>query len=756
MMRSQRASLAKFLAPEQFAVGLRAGLEAMSHGVEGELCWLEEACLLSGDVENAFNSVDRGAMLEAVAAVSPQLAAAAVAMYDGPTQYRYKGAEGVRVLPTRRGCVQGDPLSMALFCIAIRAPVRWVANAASAAVTGEELGPWAEPGPSALAQVRIRAWVQEARAQEPPRNGVGPHVSVNVKPRFFADDGVWRVPRWLLGRMPALIDMCFAEVGLSMHEAKWEAYAPDGEQGPLSQEELGPLVKVAAGGMVIAGAPVGDVSSMPAAALVVGGESFVSGYLSAVVKRAERMGEALAGLPDVAAAAYPARKIALQLVVDCLKPRFAYFARVTRPEAAKPVAREFDRVVGGVARRIFAWSEEEYEAAVQQVVRRPEDGGVGLLPEARRCCFAYLGSWLDAAQGLAPEVDVFAHAGRGTVLGERLRRAYGQCVAANPKKLPETLVEFLRNAVPEELEAKFRRADGSVRWQALLISGRDAEEAGSWLASASRETKRRLAEMGGAWVFAADVEGCVLTSRIWQIAMRLRFGLDVIPALPEEGQRQCSCQMANKQGGKCLKQLDAKGHHACTCQKESQQLARHSVIVRELGKALRRRGLWVVEERWVDALMEKSVERTEEGFKVKFKEARLDLVVRDGARLFWLDFTCFHPFRGGQNRGARTGRWSLEQREHDKHATYKVKTGGKREVANGRVVPIVANSYAALGQEALGFFRFANSVARRLERRSAEHRLEPFVQSLVVFFVASGVLDAHTAKPDRASAPSGA
>ena len=163
-----------------------------------------------------------------------------------------------------------------------------------------------------------------------------------------------------------------------------------------------------------------------------------------------------------------------------------------------------------------------------------------------------------------------------------------------------------------------------------------------------------------------------------------------------------------------------------------------------------------MEERWVDDLMEKTVERTEEGFKVTFKEARLDLVVRDGARLFWLDFTCFHPFQGGQNRGARTKRWSLEQREHDKHATYKVKAGGTRGVANGRVVPIVANSYAALGQEALGFFRFANSVARRLERRSAEHRLEPFVQSLVVFFVASGVLDAYMAKPDRASAPSGA
>ena len=150
------------------------------------------------------------------------------------------------------------------------------------------------------------------------------------------------------------------------------------------------------------------------------------------------------------------------------------------------------------------------------------------------------------------------------------------------------------------------------------------------------------------------------------------------------------------------------------------------------------------------------MERTEEGLRVKYKEARLDLVVRDGARLYWLDFTCFHPFQGGQARGARTKHWSLAQREQDKHATYKVTAGGIREVANGRVVPIVANSYAALGLEALVFFRLANSVACRLERSSASQRLEPFVQSLVVFFVASGVLDAYMGKPDGAAAPRGA
>ncbi len=758
LMLSQKQKLARFLVPEQFAVGLRAGIEAMAHGLEAEMEGLEGACFLSGDVENAFNAVDRAWMLEAVAEVSPELAAAALAMYDGPTRYQYKGKEGVRVLSTRRGCVQGDPLSMALFCIAIRAPVKWVASAANAVVSSGELGPWAEPVPPVQVQERVQSWVEEARALAPPRDLEGSHESVSVQPRFYADDGVWRVPRWLLARMPALIELCFAVPRLAMKQEKWEAFAPEGPQGPLRQEELGPesVVRVAEGGMVVAGAPLEDVSAMPAAAVVVGRNSFARQYLAAVVRRAAVMGEAIAEMPEFAAEAYPARKIALQLVVDCLKPRFAYFTRVTRPEVVRSVAVEFDEMVSGVARRIFGWSDAEFREAAKQVSRRPVDGGVGLLPEARRCSFAYLGSWLDSAQALMSQLDVFAEADRVSGLGRKLRSVYESCARANSSKLPGSLVDFLRDAEPEAVEGKYKRRDGSVRWQALVSRGMDAAEAERWLQSAPRETKRRLAEMGGAWIFAEDVEGCVLTSRVWQVAMRLRFGLDVLPALSEDARGQRQCQMTNKAGERCCAVLDAKGHHACTCRKQNQQLARHSVIVREIGKALRRRGLWVAEERWVDELTVRTVERTADGIQVRYKEARLDLVVRDGARLWWLDFTCFHPFNGGKARGAYMPRWSLDSREKDKHVTYRVRSGGLRSVANGRVVPIVANSYAALGQEALGFFRIANSVARRQERSCSETRLEPLVQSLVVYFVASGVIDAYSAKLDRASAPSGA
>ena len=90
----------------------------------------------------------------------------------------------------------------------------------------------------------------------------------------------------------------------------------------------------------------------------------------------------------------------------------------------------------------------------------------------------------------------------------------------------------------------------------------------------------------------------------------------------------------------------------------------------------------------------------------------------------------------------------MESQEKRKHRTYRVRTEtGRRGVPNGRVVPIVCNTYGAVGPEALRFFRIVASVVRRLDRDSADSRLEPIVQALVIFFVASGVLDAYIGKP---------
>ena len=110
----------------------------------------------------------------------------------------------------------------------------------------------------------------------------------------------------------------------------------------------------------------------------------------------------------------------------------------------------------------------------------------------------------------------------------------------------------------------------------------------------------------------------------------------------------------------------------------------------------------------------------------------------------------FSPFSGGSHthaQGESHAPLVFTTEGERKHETYNLRSEtGTRNVANGRVVPVVANSYAAIGPEAVLFFQHANLVARRCGRSCADERLEPFVQHLAVFFVASGVLDAFTQK----------
>ena len=126
------------------------------------------------------------------------------------------------------------------------------------------------------------------------------------------------------------------------------------------------------------------------------------------------------------------------------------------------------------------------------------------------------------------------------------------------------------------------------------------------------------------------------------------------------------------------------------------------------------------------------------------KQARLDLVVRDGARLWWVDFTCFHPFIGsGPRIGGRTNHWSLESREGLKHKQYTVRQGGRRQVPNGQLVPLVANSYGSIGGVGRGFLNMLDQKALMLGRDCAHERLQPFVQSLVVYLTAQNVIAAY-------------
>ena len=203
-----------------------------------------------------------------------------------------------------------------------------------------------------------------------------------------------------------------------------------------------------------------------------------------------------------------------------------------------------------------------------------------------------------------------------------------------------------------------------------------------------------------------------------------------------------NCANANKRQEPCAEGLDEFGCHALTCGRANCWERRHRHVVQALQRELARYGVSVEREVWVDGLAQKKGKG--------WREARLDLVVRDGRRVWYLDFSCFHPFAGPASQRARgacfrrqggEGGWSLRQREGAKHKRYRTKAGGRRLV-EGRLVPIISNSFSAVGEEARAFFAVVYGIAHRLGREVGRD-LESFVQSSVAYFTAQNVAVAY-------------
>ena len=72
----------------------------------------------------------------------------------------------------------------------------------------------------------------------------------------------------------------------------------------------------------------------------------------------------------------------------------------------------------------------------------------------------------------------------------------------------------------------------------------------------------------------------------------------------------------------------------------------------------------------------------------------------------------------------------------------RVRQGGRRSVANGLLVPLLANSYGAIGDEGRAFLAMLDWKAVELGRDCARERLCSTVESQVIFFTASNVLAA--------------
>ena len=92
------------------------------------------------------------------------------------------------------------------------------------------------------------------------------------------------------------------------------------------------------------------------------------------------------------------------------------------------------------------------------------------------------------------------------------------------------------------------------------------------------------------------------------------------------------------------------------------------------------------------------------------RAARLDLVVLTKDQKALLDVRIFHPLGP---TGRRAGKYSLSANENDKYIRYPTHQDGRR-LTNAIIVPIVVNTFGAVGEKAQEFFKSVGSRASEL------------------------------------------
>ena len=83
-------------------------------------------------------------------------------------------------------------------------------------------------------------------------------------------------------------------------------------------------------------------------------------------------------------------------------------------------------------------------------------------------------------------------------------------------------------------------------------------------------------EISGDWIFLELPWWTHFQRPTWRIAMRLRYGLQVTPAIGIKPTPRCLAK--KKDCSFCLEQLDAFGQHAQVCKAEGAAVIRHDTV----------------------------------------------------------------------------------------------------------------------------------------------------------------------------------
>ena len=214
--------------------------------------------------------------------------------------------------------------------------------------------------------------------------------------------------------------------------------------------------------------------------------------------------------------------------------------------------------------------------------------------------------------------------------------------------------------------------------------------------------KHRVVDMAGSWILREPPFEAKFQRPVFQIAMRIRYGLPVDPAIPYVRVQKCGAVKGN--GKQCGHVLDAVGQHALACKCGGHSHHRHDACRDVLGRHLKPLVTSVKFEQFVHELAQPD-EATGET-----RAARLDLVVLTKDKKALLDVRIFHPLGP---TGRRAGKYSLSANENYKYLRYPTHQDGRR-LTNAVIVPIVVNTFGAVGEKAQEFFKSVGTRANDL------------------------------------------
>ena len=246
-------------------------------------------------------------------------------------------------------------------------------------------------------------------------------------------------------------------------------------------------------------------------------------------------------------------------------------------------------------------------------------------------------------------------------LAPRLDEIYAKVRLQNPT-LPSTLEKFVNSTLDGERGSAFI-VNGKVKWQKALFDGLQDARAKAWLRIARKRDAQRVKEMSGEWILAEPPWWTNFQRPCWQVAIRLRYGLEVNPAIGPNIAPYC---LARKMDGTyCLAQLDPCGQHAQICKVEGANIHRHDTVGDGIIPELKQHVTTVKKEQFIYELSQLNDDTR------ATSEARMDIFAEMPQFRAMLDIRVFLSTLASQWKSTRA-------HEIEKHNRYVTHQDGRR------------------------------------------------------------------------------